>query len=228
MRCNLKTMRKIRFVNGEFFHVYNRGVDKRKIFLDDGDCLRFLKELKFFNTESPSWISTIDEKRLPTGPEDRIVDIVCYCLMPNHYHLLLRSRVENGITKFMRKLNTGYTVYFNIKHQRVGRLFENRFKAVHIDADLYFRHLTRYIHLNPLDLYQSGWREGKIENLRLALEYLESYRWSSYTNYVPRFKSDGIINSEFLAEIFKGENYRDFVADWTSRGLEEIKPLTLE
>ncbi len=221
-------MRKVKFVKGEFFHVYNRGVDKRNIFLDQGDYLRFCKALKFFNSESPCWIATVNRKDQTPSPEDQLVDVICFCLMPNHYHLLLRPITENGVTKFMRKLNTGYTIYFNIKHQRTGRLFENKFKAIHVDNDLYLKHLTRYIHLNPLDLYQGEWREGKVGNAKSSLRYIEDYPWSSYSSYVSKFKRNDIINPKPLMEIFGGENYENFVASWTARDFDTVRPLTLE
>ena len=104
--------------------------------------------------------------------------------MPNHYHFMLRQIVDGGITEFMRKIGTGYTNYFNLKNKRVGALFQGKFKAVHIEKEAHLLYLPHYIHLNPLDLGFPEWREQKIKNVSKALQFLKTYRWSSYLDYI--------------------------------------------
>lgn len=222
-------MRKHNFVNNEYFHIYNRGVDKRNIFLDYNDYKRFLKSLQFFNSMGSTWLSFIGDTPQQLREEDKLVDILCYCLMPNHYHILLKQKNNNGITMFMRKLNTGYTMYFNTKYERTGRLFENKFKAVHVENDDYFKHLSRYIHLNPLDLKNPNWREGKITQIKTSLRYLENYPWSSFSSYVSsNSHHDQIIAKNLLTEIFDRESYKDFVTSWMNRGFDRLMGLTFE
>lgn len=161
-------MRKTPFIPGEFYHIYNRGVDKRNVFDDVHDLNRFLESMRVFNTIKPSGsiferqFDPIDETPAPSG---ELVHIVCYCLNPNHYHLLLEEVVENGISEFMKRLGGGYTKYFNEKNKRNGSLFQGRFKSVHIDSDFYLKSLSAYINLNNLvhkiasRLYRSSWGE---------------------------------------------------------------------
>lgn len=143
-------MRKIKFTNGEFYHIYNRGVDKRIVFADEYDFSRFLQSMDEFNSVKP--IGSIFENSFPKNQLSnrvaKLVDIVCYCLNPNHYHLILRQRIDNGISNFMRKLGTGFTQHFNFKHKRNGVLFQGEFKAKHIDSNDYLLHLSAYINLN--------------------------------------------------------------------------------
>ena len=130
-------MKKPPFINNEVYHVYNRGVEKRLIFSDDKDRFRFIHNLYEMNNSLPVlnskyWLAKKDhnmEVRLPYI-RDGLVEILAFCLMPNHYHLLLRQAQDKGIVKFMQKLGTAYTNYFNIKNERVGPLFQGRFKAV--------------------------------------------------------------------------------------------------
>ncbi len=153
--------RNLRFSLGEYYHVYNRGVEKRIIFDNEFDYQRFLLLLVLVNDEKSVEIQQlvrdytipelIGQKRKP------LVSIVSFCLMPNHYHLILRETSEAGISKFMHKLGTGYTLYFNVKNDRSGSLFQGTYKAKHIEDDRYLRYLFEYIHLNPIrDLLEKG------------------------------------------------------------------------
>src|SRR3989344_3887322 len=151
-------MRNPAFATGHIYHVYNRGVEKRKVFLNERDYLRFVAGLYIFNDTTPalnagrSLIESSIEVRLQSEKKKRLVEIIAFCLMPNHYHLLLRQRVDGGITEFMRKLGGGYVNYFNLKHQRVGPLFQGKFKSVLISDESQFMYIPFYIHLNPVDL----------------------------------------------------------------------------
>ncbi|MEK7129078.1 MAG: transposase [Patescibacteria group bacterium] len=166
--------RKFKFSIGEFYHIYNRGNEKRIIFKDDHDRKRFTDLLFLCNTKK-----SIVVREIPTGLTyefdrgETIVDIGAYCLMPNHFHLLLREKTENGISLFMKKLATSYSMYFNKRHQRTGGLFEGKFKATHVDSDTYLKYLFSYIHLNPVKIIDPHWKENGINDKDMAEKYLD-------------------------------------------------------
>lgn len=139
------------FANGYFYHLFNRGVEKRIIFQDDRDYIHFLKILGYYQYAGPKLsYSRTNEKQIKiVKTNEKIIEIISYCLMPNHFHLLIKQLKENGIPEFIRKISDGYTKYFNTKHHRVGPLFQGSYKAVLIESDQQLTHLSRYIHLNP-------------------------------------------------------------------------------
>lgn len=139
------------FVNDSFYHVYNRGVEKRQIFMEDKDYQRFLQTIYYyqFNGPKPRFSTHKRFKIKDFDKNPKIVEIVCYCLMPNHFHLLLKQLKDNGIQEFLSKVTNSYTKYFNTKYKRVGPLLQGQFKAVSIETDEQLVHLSRYIHLNP-------------------------------------------------------------------------------
>jgi len=150
-------MRKVSFVNGEFYHVYNRGTDKRTIFSNKDDIARFFQSMTEFNSIEP--IGSIYENSFNLNQlgsrasksnkgDKKLVNFVCYCLNPNHYHFLLEQTAEKGIEKFLHRLGTGYTKYFNNKYKRSGALFQGKFKAIHVDSNEYLLYLSAYINLN--------------------------------------------------------------------------------
>ncbi len=169
-------MRKTTFANGQYYHIYNRGVDKREVFLDEADFERFLICLREFNCIEA--IGSLYEKsfkkvehsgtKSPIGdlvPEcEPLVDFVVYCLNPNHYHFALRQLEENGIKKFMQRLGTAYTMYFNKKYKRSGALFQGTFKAIHIDSDDYLLYLSAYINKNHFihGLGEEDWKYASL------------------------------------------------------------------
>lgn len=222
----------------EIIHTLNRGVDKRIIFLDDQDRFRFIHDLFEFNDEE--WVNTsfyrfsrsndIACRNIERRKRKLLVDIHTFCLMPNHYHLLLTPRIESGITKFMKKVNMGYAKYFNEKYQRSGALFEGRYKKVLVENQAHFTHLPFYIHFNPLDLFMPEWRDGKIKNHEKAIQFLESYRWSSHLDYLGKKNFPSVTNRELLMDFFAGpEEYRKRVKEWLRDiDLEVISGLTLE
>ncbi|OGF78831.1 hypothetical protein A3A15_00390 [Candidatus Giovannonibacteria bacterium RIFCSPLOWO2_01_FULL_43_60] len=144
-------MRKTQLAKGEFYHIYNRGVDKRDILLDFYDISRFIQSMEEFNSVEP--IGSIYEKTFLKSSQvdnsnSKLVDIVCYCLNSNHYHFILKQISEKGVEKFMHRLSTGYTRYFNDKYKRNGALFQGTYKAIHIDSNEYLLHLSAYVNLN--------------------------------------------------------------------------------
>jgi putative transposase len=150
--------------------------------------------------------------------------------MPNHYHLLLSPKVRDGISKFMHKVNMGYSKYFNTKYERGGTLFEGKHKSIIVTDDSHFIHLPYYIHLNPLDLVSSEWRKRKIKNYDEAIEFLKSYRWSSHLDYMGEKNFPSVTWRRFLLNLFGGEQgYRYSIKDWLETfEIKEIKDLTLE
>ena len=191
------------FANGSYYHIYNRGVEKRDIFLDKRDYLRFLETLNFYR-KSPQPMKLSDFRRgvikLKTMEDQQeVVKFFCYCLMPNHYHLLIQQLSDNGISEFMRKVSDSYTKFFNTKYHRVGPLFQGSFKAKIIEKDEYLLHLSRYIHRNPFPLKM--W-EGKI------------YPYSSYGYYLSKEEHpfcDTKLISAFFSDTQPQNTYKSFV-----------------
>ncbi len=183
-------MKKPPFLNNYFYHIFNRGVDKRTVFLDDKDYRRFLLDIKDFNDVNSSInlyrrvnVGSVGSSTSHRVKKDPLVKIICYCLMPNHFHFILKQLKDGGIPSFMRKLGTGYTNYFNQKYKRSGSLFQGRYKAVLIDKDNYLNYLVQYIHLNPADLIEPGWKENGLKNWPKTKKFLESYRWTDCEDY---------------------------------------------
>ena len=188
----------------EVFHVLNRGVDKRIIVVDDKDRLRFLHDLYAFN-DTDATPNYILPGRHTEHPRSVLVHIHAFCLMPNHYHLLLSPAIENGIPLFMQKLNMGYTKYFNERHARSGSLWQGKYKLVHIERDAHMLYIPYYIHLNPLDMTHPAWREGEVKNQKAALATLTSYRWSSHLDYCGVRNFPSIIFKDLLKDMFGSE-----------------------
>jgi len=205
--------------------------------MDDRDRFRFIHDLFEFNDETPADNSSyrfsqrnptkpiviarryVGDKKIKREPRKLLVEILAFCLMPNHYHLLLRPLAENGISRFMKKVNMGYCRYFNERHERTGTLFEGRFKSVLVDSQAHFIHLPYYIHLNALDLVAPEWRQRRIENLDKAMNFLNIYRWSSHLDYVGENNFSSVTQRDFLLEIFEGEKgYKKKMKEWL-RGL---------
>jgi len=175
----------------ETYHIYNRGAHKAPIFRDDEDYRRFLLLLGLGNSINPILVrdtlvkyrDRFSEIFLSEVPEDPLVDILAYSLMPNHFHLVLRQRTEEGITKFMRRIMVGYSMYFNLKYDHSGVLFQGRFKSTHIDNESYFRYIFAYVHLNPLELVAPDWKKRKISDLRRVRAFMRTFKYSSYWDY---------------------------------------------
>lgn len=193
------------FVPDEYYHIYNRGVEKRLIFLDDSDRWRFLATLFLFQWENylsklSDYVPVIQhsmlDKKILEQPIyeklflSRVAELVCFCFMPNHFHLILRELRSGGISLLMQRVGNSYTKYFNTKYERKGHLFENRFQSIHIDKNEYLTHLSMYIHLtNPNELPE--WRGKEIQ-----------YPWSSFQDFLlinrwGHFLSPAIILDQF-------------------------------
>lgn len=220
----------------------SRGVDKRKIFMDDQDHLRFIHDVFEFNDQAlvnnnfyrflknRNSVLAEQQARDERNPRKLLVNIHAFCLMPNHYHLLLNAKVEDGISRFMQKLNAGYVLYFNERYQRRGTLFEGRYKSVSVKTDAHFIHLPYYIHLNPLDLIASEWRNRELRDYKEATNFLNSYRWSSHMDYIGINNFPSVTQRDFLLKFFGGSNkYKHSVTKWIKDlDLEELGRLKLE
>ena len=221
--------------NGEYYHLYNRGVDKRKVFLNDRDYERFTFLLFACNDPRPFLNSQFHYRGLTSieklfDPARReLVDLVSFCLMPNHFHLLVRQKMDNGIPLFMQKLTTGYSMYFNQKQERSGALFQGTYKAIHIDNDMYLKHLTRYVHLNPAELVEPGWKEHGIKNLKAIHDFVSKYYWSSYADYLCANKFPRILNNRLIRDINDSSNACEiFVKSWLAKDFAIIKSKVIE
>ena len=234
-------MLRIKPATGEIYHLYNRGVEKRKVFLSDQDRLRFTHSLLVFNDAEPTLNSSrhlievglrsrLIQSRLRKEEKKPLVEIYAFCLMPNHFHLMVKQLKEGGITEFMRKLGTGYTNYFNLKYQRVGSLFQGKYKLVLLEEEAHFIHLPYYIHLNPLDLNFPNWKKGNPKDVRNMITSLKKYRWSSHLDYCDIQNFPSIIQQKFLSQFFGGsQKYQKEIIRWLREtNVEEISEITLE
>lgn len=211
--------RKFNFSVGEFYHVYSRGNNKSKIFLSENDWRRFQKLLYVCNGTQSVVFKTIQSLTLDKIERgDSLVDIGAYCLMPNHFHLLLREKTEGGISLFVQKLLTAYSKYFNKKNERTGKLFEGAFKATHADTDEYLRYLFSYIHLNPVKIIDPQWKENGILDRDAAKQYLQGYSYSSYLDYMGTERPEGkIVNRNEFPDYFEQpKEFREFIDGWLS------------
>ncbi len=210
--------RKAVLASDHFYHVFNRGVEKRSIFVHPRDYERFLQTIKYYQYAGPkpkfSRLTRVGFEKFNPDPDKKLVEIICYCLMPNHFHFLLRQVTSNGISIFLSQLCNSYTKYFNTKNDRVGALFQGVFQAVLVDSDEQLVHLSRYIHLNPI--------------VSLLTKNLDSYPWSSYQQYV--CGEAGLCLTEPVLSYFPSkEDYMKFVqaqADY-GRTLEILKHQSL-
>lgn len=224
---------------GAYYHIYNRGVEKRTIFQDDKDYKTFLSYLKLYlsapetNLEltadtNPNYLRGVSSQVLKISPSKILknyqeeIELLAYCLMPNHFHLLVHQNSDTAINFFMRSLSTKYVRYFNTRHKRVGHLFQDTYKAIKIDSEEQWIYLSKYIHRNPLDLPTCK------ESPRRPLS---EYPYSSYPNYLGKFSQTwlkpGEISNHFSKKLFKN-SYQNFVEDPSPEDITNISSLTLD
>ncbi len=220
--------RQLAFISGVYYHIYNRGVEKRPVFIDKKSRDRFLETLQFYlyvkqqlslsnffrqSHETRTSILTA-QSRLPTHAK-----ICCYVLMHNHFHLLVQQSATGNISTYLKNISDSYTRYFNSRCKRVGSLFQGQFKAVRVESDEQFIHVSRYIHLNP---YTAG-------NVK-TLEDLKQYPWSSLPAYLGS-KNNDLVDKTPIQNFFKtSELYWKFIVDNAEyqRKLDNIKHLLME
>lgn len=215
-------MRNIEISVGEYYHVFNRGVLKQNIFHTDADYARFL--FSILHLQSPVGfpqmsrpaqqfvkhsVFDIDTEIINNIVVQRYVELVSFCLMPNHFHLILKEKEEGGIARYMQRVLNGYTKFCNTKYQRSGHLFQGPYKATHVSANDQLLYLSAYIHRNPRELKK--WRNR--ENV---------YPWSSYQDFVDENRWGSLLSPDIILEQFANkEKYADFLKTSTAKLLEE-------
>lgn len=201
-------MRPTQFINDGVYHIYNRGVDKRNIFEYDYEFAEF--------------ISLLNKKQIYNNL--RSVEILSFCLLKNHFHLIIRQLQESGIAKFMQRIGISYTKSFNKRNnKRSGALFESTYKAKPVINDSYLLHLFRYVHLNPLQYFQKDWKERGINDIDGAFKFLNQYMWSNYPNLFTNDKESLVkVNESIIEKEFKNKfSYNGFLNDWLCFGMPE-------
>ena len=224
----MPTNRKLVFVNDEIYHVFNRGVEKRPTFINKWELKRAILTLDYYRfAKLPIKLSKFlilpnsDQTKLLESIKkdcEKLEEIICFCLMPNHFHFLLKQKVDKGIPIFISNFTNSYTKYFNTRNERVGPLFQGIFKAVRIESEEQLIHVSRYIHLNP------------VSSFLIKPEDLENYEWSSYPEYLD-LMNRSIVDKEIVVGLFSSlEKYKKFVLDQVdyARTLEKIKHMALE
>ena len=236
--------RREQFINGEIYHIVVRRIGDRSLFIDIDDYYRGIFSIYEFNDTKPVVIrdrrkARAEIKKLNRDPlsvidnRDHLVEILVFCFMPNHIHLLLRQLKEGGITKFMNKFGAGYSGYFKQKHgeKRKGYFFQGRFVSVHIKTEEQLKTVFVYIHTNPLSLIEPNWRENGIKNPGKAIKFLEDYKWSSYPDYIEKKNFPSVTERNFMLKIMGGEQgCKSFVENWIRyKGeIKEFPELALE
>jgi putative transposase len=197
------------FVTGEYYHLYNRGNSKQVIFNDEQDHLYFINLLMIVNSK----------QRVKSGvnksvdPEEKVISIGAYCLMPNHFHILVKQEKDGGITVFMQKLLTGYSMYYNKKYARTGSLFEGKFKSKYAGIDTYLKYLFSYIHLNPLKIIDKNWKIEVLHAKRFDFEFLLKYPYSSFSEYYTRGYE--LVNREAFPDYFPNKaSFLKEISSW--------------
>lgn len=242
-------IRKEKFVSGEYYHVYSRVIFGMPEFSDKDNAFRLAQIFSLANSTSSSKAfdflrncrgSTFKKAIEISKSGEKLSEILCYAIMPNHYHLLVKEIRDHGITDFIRRCNTAIAKYINTKKERKGALFESNFKSKHIDSNEYLLHLSVYIHLNPLDFLSSkDWRENKINDWQKEKNKLLNYRWSSLKNYLNTSSMSDIdeVNKNILSgtEIIMGQfgkkggdDYEKFMQERAVESLSKINALIIE
>jgi len=203
-------MRKTKFIIGEYYHIFNRGVDKREVFCDEKDYERFLLTMKISVFDDIACMIRLRDLQKCNVPRaqlleffqelssrKKLINVICYCMNPNHYHLIVQQKEPEGVKKFMHKLGTSYTNYFNKKNQRSGSLFQGRFKSVHIDSNEYLLYLSTYVNCNNF--------------IHRYNKDIKSWPYASYLDYIGKRKGE-LCEKEIILDQFKGnfEDYKKF------------------
>lgn len=202
---------------GEYYHLYNRGVEKRNIFLTQADRNRFQRLLYVANGTERFVFRDIERKALKDIDRgEPLVAIAAWVLMSNHFHILIKEITEGGTAAFMEKLCTGYSSYFNKRHDRVGPLFQGRYKSQHVTEDTHLKYLFVYIHLNPLKLIDPSWKGQRSINVIKAKKYLSAYKHSSYLSYIDTSREENILlaKNKFPEYFSEKKDFEDFHTDF--------------
>ena len=192
--------RKTPFAVNEQYHIYSRGVEKRKIFMNTKDYDRFVALLYIMNQDAPFRMDNFlrnnqnNLKNIFKGKMEKpLVSILGYCLMPNHFHLILYEHTEGGISKFMGKLLTAYSMYFNTKYERSGPLLTRPFRSEHISNESQYMYIFSYVHLNPISIIEKNWKEDGVKNKQEAEKFIKEYQFSSSQDFLENNRLESVI-----------------------------------
>jgi putative transposase len=220
--------RETRLLNGAYYHVFNRSLDKRQIFRTDAEFHAFYEMLYLFsdgrytNPHNDFMLRAQELSGAEVFSTDRepIVRILSFCILPNHFHLFLEQLCDEGISRLMHKLQRSYAEKFNATVNRSGSLFDGPFKAIAIENEAHFLHLPRYTHLNALDLAYPEWREGRIDDWKKAKSVLNAYKWSSHHVFAGNGEELPLVDVDFARQCFpQPEEYWDFLQKWSGRAM---------
>jgi putative transposase len=220
------------FVNGEIYHIVLRRVGNEILFKDTDDYYRGIFYIYECNTTKPIKIrerrrarakfketlkkiiqantgqTCVRLKELPLWEDerDRLVEVLAFCLMPNHIHLLVRQIKEGGVSKFIQKIASGYAAYFKKKYgiKLKGHFFQDRFSAIHVKTDEQLKVVFVYIHTNPTLLVEPGWKEKGVKEPDKVVKFLEEYKWSSYSDYLGKKNFPSVSEREFILKMMGG------------------------
>ncbi|MBU3925614.1 transposase [Patescibacteria group bacterium] len=230
-------MRKEKFVPGEYYHIYNRTIFNKPEFKDRKNIARLQQSFILANSTKSSeafqflrnnYDATVEDAIKIINKGKKLVDVLCYVIMPDHYHLLLKEKTEKGIIDFVRKCDISISKYINKKNNRKGPLFESRFKSKHINTNQYLLHLSLYIHLNPLDfISDKTWREHGLKDWEKEKNKLINFPWSSLKTFLNKNHKDLIISGqEIITDQFRGrKEYEEYLRSWSEDSLSSIKDI---
>jgi putative transposase len=235
------------FVNGEIYHIVLRRVGNEILFKDTDDYYRGIFYIYECNTTKPIKIrerrrarakfketlkkiiqantgqTCVRLKELPLWEDerDRLVEVLAFCLMPNHIHLLVRQIKEGGVSKFIQKIASGYAAYFKKKYgiKLKGHFFQDRFSAIHVKTDEQLKVVFVYIHTNPTLLVEPGWKEKGVKEPDKVVKFLEEYKWSSYSDYLGKKNFPSVSEREFILKMMGG-GCKEWVEGWIKHKAE--------
>lgn len=233
-------LRKEKFAPGEYYHIYNRTLSNIPVFKERGNCDRLMQAFLLANSTQASKAfqflrdnknASIEDALEITKNGKKLVDVICYTIMPDHYHLLLKEKLEGGITSFIHRCNISVVKYINTKTDRRGPLFESLFRSKHVATNNYLLHLSLYIHLNPLDfLVGKQWRKHGLPNWNQIRNKLINYHYSSLKTFLNKNHNDKIISgTEIIKGQFKNEKeYESFLCEWSEEIFDSISGLIID
>ncbi len=200
--------RRTPFAPNEWYHCFSRGIEGRSVFETPRDFERFQQLLYLANDTKKFDRATIrnlsHEEIFQLPRTDSLVSVGVYCLMGTHPHLLLQEKIEGGISKFMHKVGTAYTGYFNAKHKRIGNLLVKPFRSKHISDDRYLQRVAQYIHFNPAEIFEPGWKEGVVQDAKNLEQQLRNYAYASFPDYIGKNRPEVAILDQNAMELLRG------------------------
>ena len=232
-------IKRSKLINEEIYHIIIRGVEDSLIFKDESDYYRAIFSLYEFNDTKAIELREQRRRRKAikasggqsSDSRNLLIEILAFCFMPNHIHLLIKQIKEDGITQFMRKFGTGYATYFNKKYNRKGHLFQGRFRAVYIKNNGQLKNIFVYIHTNAISLTELKWKEFGVKNPKKLINFLENYKWSSYPDYLGIKNFPSVTKRNFIRKIIGNEKIlKNFVESWIKykKELRDLENIVLE